>query len=83
MATYIFHRLKMGKVKIDNFSMEIFGIYFVLICLLSGPIPLIWLLSKSLNLIGCQGNKREYFGEKNLLLRNHKVDEADTFHTYL
>ena len=44
------------------------------------------LLSKSLNLIGCQGDKKAEFEKnmlKNLLLRNHKVDEADTLHTCL
>ena len=86
METYIFQRLKMGKVKIDIFSFCFNGDiwnFLLLICLLSSPLPLIWLLCKSLNLIGCQGDKRVNFRERNLLLRYHKVDEADTFHTCL
>ena len=39
MATYIFHRLIMGKEEIDNFSVSlgIFGI-FLQKCLLSSPL---------------------------------------------
>ena len=60
VATYIFHRHIMGKVKIDNFSVSIgmVGILFIQKCLLSIPPRLIWFLSKSLNLIGCQGDKK-------------------------
>ena len=48
MATSIFHRLIMGKVKIGNFSvsMGIFGIHFYKKYLLSSPLCFIWLLSK-------------------------------------
>ena len=55
MATYSFHILIMGKVKV--------ALYFYLIadiltkkfqkCSLSSPLPNIWILSKPLNLIGC------------------------------
>ena len=41
-------------------------------------------LSKSLTLIGCQGNKHGKFFKKMLkilLLKNHKLNEADTLHT--
>ena len=62
IATSIFHILIMGKV-IDNIFLSqwgIFGIYFLFLQnrLLSSPLRFIWLLSKSLNLIGCQGNKK-------------------------
>ena len=84
MATYSFHRLIIGKVKnyIFSVSMGILGILFLQKCLLSSPPYFIWFLSKSLNLIGCQGDKMGKFYKKinNLLPRNHKVDEADTFH---
>ena len=86
MATYSFHRLIMGKVEIDSFYCLNGDIclkgyiwnLFLQKCLLSSPLCFIWFLSKSLNLIGCQGDKKG----KNLL-RNHKVDEAVTFHTCL
>ena len=63
MATYIFHRLTkkkhiMGKVKIDNFfflNQDIWNL-FIQKCILSSPLSFIYLLSNSLNLIGCQGN---------------------------
>ena len=63
MATYIFHRLIMGKVKIDNFSVStgVLGILFLQKCLLSSPSCFICFLSISLNLIGCQGDKKGKF----------------------
>ena len=63
MATYIFHRLKMGKVEIDNvfcLNGDIWNL-FLQKCLLSSPLRFIRLLSKSLNLIGCQGDKKRKF----------------------
>ena len=55
MATDIFHSiLIMVKVKIDNFfclNGDIWNL-FLQKCLLSRPLSFIWLLSKSLNLIG-------------------------------
>ena len=63
MATYVFHRLLMGKVKNNNFLCldgDIWNL-FLHQCLLSSPLRFIWLLSKSLNLIGCQGNKKGNF----------------------
>ena len=66
MTTFIFHRLKMGKVKIDNFFLFqwrylefVFTDFY-----LSSPLPLIWLLSESLNLIGARATKGQIFGEK-------------------
>ena len=66
MATYGFHRLIMGKVKV--------GLYFYLIadilrkvfqkCFLSSPLPKIRILSKPLNLIGCHGNQKDKFTKK-------------------
>ena len=82
LATYIFHILIMGNVEMHNFSVSIriFGLFkrnVYCLCLL-----FIKLLSKSLNLIGCQGDKKVYcFEKKNLLFRKYKVDEADTLHT--
>ena len=83
MATYNFHRLIMGKVKV--------GLYFYLTvdiltkvfqkCSLSSPLPNRWILPKLLNLIGCHGNRKDKFAKKifkNLFLRSHKVDEAET-----
>ena len=65
-ATYSFHRLIMGKVEIykqNSVSMEIFGM-FLHKCLLSSPLYFIRLLSKSVNLIGCQGHKKGLFSQK-------------------
>ena len=66
MATYIchIHVLKMVKVKIDIFfclneDTDLEFIYQK--CLLSSPLRFIWLLSKSLNLIGYQGDKKSKF----------------------
>ena len=78
----------MRKVKIDNFFCFNGNIWnlFLHKCLLSSPQRFTWLLSKSLNLIGYQGEKRVNFRRRkklNNLLRNRKVDEADTFHTCL
>ena len=83
-----FDRLIKGKVKIDIFSVsiEIFRFYFYTNVFLSSPLGFIWLLSKSLNLIGCQGDKKGNFRKKNvknLLHRNHKLDKADTLHACL
>ena len=62
MATYSSHRLIMGKEEIDNFSVSlgIFG-FSLQKCLLSSPLRFIRLLSKSVNLIGCRGDKRVNF----------------------
>ena len=81
----IFHRLIMGKGEI--------GIYFCVTAdvlkkflqkrFWSSPLPTIQILSKSLILIGCHGNRKAKFLKeifKNLLLRSHKGDEAETLH---
>ena len=63
MATYSFHRLILGKVKIGIFSClngDIWNL-FLQKCLLSSPLRFICLLSKLLNLFGCQGNKKGKF----------------------
>ena len=88
MATYSSHRLIMGKEEIDNFFCLIGDIwnFFLQKYLLSCPLRFIRLLSKSVNLIGCRrGKKRSIFVKmfKNLLLRNHKGDEAESWHTCL
>ena len=61
-ATYSSHILIMGKEKIDIFS-DSLGIFefFLQKCYLSCPLRLIPLLSKSVNLIGCQGGKKGQF----------------------
>ena len=73
-------------MKIDFFFFlnEYIWKIFLQKCLLSSPLHFIWRLSKSLNLIGCQGDKEGKLKKmfKNLLT-NHKVDEAFTFHTCL
>ena len=59
MATYIFHRHIMGKVKSDIcfcLNEDIWKM-FLQKYFLGSPLLFIWLLSKSLNLIGCQGDK--------------------------
>ena len=67
MATYIFHRLIVGNVKIDNFfclNGDIWNL-FLQKCLLSSESSTFHsLLSKSLNMIGCQGDKRVNFRKK-------------------
>ena len=63
MATYSSHRLIMGKEEIDNFFLSHWGYleFFLQKCLLSSPLCFIRLLSKSVNLIGCQHGKRVNF----------------------
>ena len=60
MTTYSSHRLIMGKEEIDNFFCLIGDIWNIFLkkCLLSSALCFIRLLSKSLNLIGCQGGKK-------------------------
>ena len=57
MAIYSSHRLIMGKEEIFSVSMGIFG-FFLQKCLLGSLLGFIRPLSKSLNLIGCQGGKK-------------------------
>ena len=71
----------MGKEESDTFFLSHWGYLelFLQKCLLSSPLRFIRLLSDSVNLIGCRrGKKVSIFVEmfKNLLLRNHKRDEA-------
>ena len=63
MATYSSHRLIMGKEEIDKFFCLIGDIWKKILqkCLLSSPLRFIRLLSKSLNLIGCQRGKKGQF----------------------
>ena len=63
MATYSSHRLIMGKEEIDNFFSLIgdIWIFFLQKCLLSSPLHFIRLLSKSVNLIGCQRGTKGQF----------------------
>ena len=88
MATYSSHRLIIGKEEIDNFFRLIGDIwnFFLQKCLLSSPLRFIrlfvqigefdWLSARQ---------KGSIFVKmfKNLLLRNHKADEAETWHTCL
>ena len=63
MATYIFHRLILVKVKIDNvlfLNGDIWNL-FLQKCLLSSPLCFIWLFPKSVNLISYQGDKKGRF----------------------
>ena len=69
-----FHRLTMGKVEI--------GIYFCITadiltkvlqkCSWSSPLQTIWILSKSLILIGCHGNQNVKL-KKNIFIRGMKL----------
>ena len=63
MATYSSHRLIMGKEEIDNFFCLIMDIWKKNLqkCLLSSLLRFIRLLSKSVNLIGCQRGKKVNF----------------------
>ena len=63
MATYSSHRLIMGKEEIDNFFLSHWGYldFFLQKCLLSSPLRLMRLLSKSVNLIGCRRGKKGKF----------------------
>ena len=80
MATYSSHRLIMGKEEIDNFFCLIGDIlnFFLQKCLLSTTFVQIgefdWLSGRQ---------KGSIFVKmfKNLLLRNHMGDEAETWHT--
>ena len=71
MATYIFHRLIMGQVEIDNFSVSMgFGFFTEMIIKLSSMFHITFVqifarATKSVNVW-----KKML---KNLLLRNHKV----------
>ena len=64
MAAYMFHRLLMGKVEIGNFFQSQWGyldffyrnVSLIVLCF-------VLLLSKLLNLIGCQGNKKGKFSK--------------------
>ena len=63
MATYIFYIRVIGKSKIDNFSFSVgiflfFSKFMLEDFLLNSPLGFQWFLSKSLNLIGCQGDKK-------------------------
>ena len=91
MATSSSHRLIMGKEEIQDFFclVEDSWNFFLKKCLLSSPLRFIRLLSKSVNLIGCRRGIAPQKGSifvtmfKNLLLRNRKGDEAETWHTCL
>ena len=66
MATYTFLWLIMGKVESGNFcclTAEI-KIFFLQKCFLNSPLGFIWILSKSLNVIGCHGNIKGKFSKK-------------------
>ena len=84
MATCSFHRLIMGKAEIDNLFLSQWEyLDFLQKYLMRYALRFIRLLSKLLNLIGCQVDKKVNISEnvKKYLLRNHKVDEADTLYT--
>ena len=52
-------------------------------CFWRTPLPTMWILSKSLILIGCHGNRKTKCLKKkikNLLLRSHNGNEAETLH---
>ena len=66
MPTYNFHRLIMGKVKVGLYlylTVDILTKVFRK-CSLSSPLPNTWILSKSLYLIGCHGNRKDKFAKK-------------------
>ena len=66
MATYSFHWLimgKSGKWQVLPSHCRYLD-FFLQKCLLSSPLWFIWILSKSLNLIGCHGNIKGKFSKK-------------------
>ena len=78
----------MGKVKISIYFCVTADILTKSLqkCSWSSPLQTIGILSKSLILIGCYGNQNVQFLKKlfkNLLLRSHKGDEAETLHKCL
>ena len=79
MATYNFHRLIMGKVKGGLYFYPTADILTEVFqkCSLSRPLPNIRIMSKPLNLIGCNDNRKDKFAKEYLkthLLRNiHSV----------
>ena len=93
MATQTFHIhvLIMGKVEIGIYFCVTADILtkFLLKCFWSSPLSTIWILSKSLILIGGYGNRKAKFSKenkktfKNLRLRSHMGDEAETLHKCL
>ena len=68
MATYSFHwhNVKREKWKLTIFavSMQRFRLFFLQKCFLSSPLGFIWILSKSLDLLGCHGNINGKFSKK-------------------
>ena len=70
MATYSFNRLIMVKVEIGNFYclIEDNRILFLQKCLLNSYPLFIRLLSDSVNLIGCRGNRKSEFSKKSPFL---------------
>ena len=64
MAPYSFHRLLMGKMKIDNvfcLNGDIWNLFIFTEMFFSCLIRFICPLSKLPNLFGCQGNKKGKF----------------------
>ena len=87
MATYSSHRLTMGKVEICIFfslSMEIFGFFFTEMFIeWSSTFHTTFVQIGVFDWMSWR-QKGSIFVKmfKNLLLRNHKEDEAETWHTY-
>ena len=78
----------MEKVKIEVNCYLIAAILTEVLekCSWSSPLQTKRILSKSLILIGCHGNQNIKISKnifKNLLLRSHKGDEAETLHKCL
>ena len=78
----------MGKVEIGIYFCDTADILTKILqkCSWSSLLSTIRILSKSLNLIGGHGNRKAKFSQlilKNLLLRSHKGDEAETLHICL
>ena len=87
MATYSSHRLIMGKEEIDNFSVSlgIFGIFFYKdVIERSSTFHMTFVQIGEFDWLSAR-QKGSIFVKmfKNLLLRSHKWDEAETWHTCL
>ena len=86
MATYSSHKLIMGKVEICKFYLSqwrYLNFFTEMFIGLSSTFHMTFVQIGVFD--GCQGGKKGQFSEKttfkNLLLRNHMEDVAETWHT--
>ena len=72
----------MGKMKIGIIADILTQVFRHIKILLTGPLPNIYFLSKTLNLIGCHGNQKAKFAKqifkKSIPQKLHIGDKAET-----